>query len=88
MKEVTFEELKKISDKNYGKLNRNIDPEQLDKTAIYHLEKCLIHGHALGKQVKPHYRAFVYRWYAFIEKDVMVGMQDITAKQWDKLKEV
>jgi hypothetical protein len=86
-KKISIKTLKKLSDFNFGKLNRNIDVDVLEKdykVKKFHkveLQKILIHNHFMGKLTKPHYRCMVR-----VQGLNILGFQDVFINQWEELK--
>ena len=86
IKTISFETLKKLSDFNFGKLNRNIDVDVLEKdykiknSNKVELQKILIHHHFMGKLTKPHYRCWVR-----VQGLNILGFQDVFINQWEEL---
>jgi hypothetical protein len=86
IKTISFETLKKLSDSNFGKLNRNIDVDMLEKdykikkSNKVELETILIHHHHMGKLTKPHYRCWVR-----VQGLSILGFQDVFDYQWEEL---
>jgi hypothetical protein len=86
IKKISVKKLKKLSDSNFGKLNRNIDVDVLEKdykVKKFHkveLQTILIHHHFMGKLTKPHYRCWVR-----VQGLNILGFQDVFINQWDEL---
>jgi len=87
IKTISYKTLKVLSDSNFGKLNRNIDVDELlilyPNIENFNLELriIMIHHHFRGELTEPHIRCWVK-----IKNIGYVGIQDIFYKQWDKLK--
>lgn len=86
IKTISFETLKRLSDCNVERLNRNIDVDTLMNefpditTQNVELESVMIHYHHMGELTDPHYRCYVK-----IENIGFVGVQDIFDYQWEGL---
>lgn len=87
---VTFEELKKISDRNFGRFNRCINPEGIwndikDKPRAYQkfrLKPALEHHHHMGKPVDMHYRCIVSH-----PEMQTTAFQDVAVEQFERIHE-
>ena len=86
IKTISFETLKRLSDCNVERLNRNIDVDTLMNefpditTQNVELESVMIHYHHMGELTDPHNRCYVK-----IENIGFVGVQDIFDYQWEGL---
>ena len=86
IKTISFETLKRLSDCNVERLNRNIDVDTLLKVSPnissqnVVLESIMVHYHHKGKLTDPHFRCYVK-----IENLGFVGMQDVFDYQWEGL---
>jgi hypothetical protein len=86
IKTISFETLKKISDCNVERLNRNIDVDTLlnefpnISSQNVELKSIMVHYHHMGKLTDPHFRCYVR-----IEKLGFVGIQDVFDYQWEDL---
>jgi len=76
----TFRQLSKISDDNYGVLNRCIDMSKSHADDIFVLYPVMNHSHAFGEAVTPHLRTTVTR----LNEDETLAIQDVTYDQWDQ----
>ena len=76
----TFSQLSKISDDNYGVLNRCIDLSKALADDIFVLYPVMDHYHAFGEEVTPHLRTIVTR----LDEDETLSFQDMTYDQWDQ----
>jgi hypothetical protein len=83
---ISLSELKQISDTNYGKLNRSVDTDVLEK---YHpelksqkmvIEKLIEHYHSYGKPVDVHYRCGIK-----VPNVPQTLFQDLTIEQWESI---
>jgi hypothetical protein len=83
---ISLSELKQISDTNYGKLNRSVDTDVLEK---YHpelksqkmvIEKLIEHHHSYGKPVDVHYRCGIK-----VPNVPQTLFQDLTIEQWESI---
>jgi hypothetical protein len=87
IKTISFETLKKLSDCNVERLNRNIDVDTLVNdfpniiSQNVELESIMEHYHHMGKLTDPHFRCYVR-----IGKLGFVGIQDVFDYQWEGLK--
>lgn len=86
IKKISFETLKRLSDCNVERLNRNIDVDTLlneyPNIVNYNVElkSIMTHYHHMGQPTDPHFRCFVK-----IENIGFVGTQDIFDYQWEGL---
>jgi hypothetical protein len=84
---ITFRKLKKISNRNHGRYNRNIDTELLEehfpniKNKVFRIENVMEHHHFRGELVDKHYRCIVH----IPEVDQLL-FQDVSEGQWGGLK--
>ena len=66
LKQITFKELKHISDSNFEKYNRNVNVKNLKKFYGFHnqhkmiVEKLMEHNHFMGEPIESHVRCFIY----------------------------
>jgi hypothetical protein len=83
---ISFETLKKLSDFNFKRLNRNVDVDELLKefpdiiSKNVELESVMIHNHHKRKKTKPHVRCWVR-----IKEINFLGIQDIFLYQWEEM---
>jgi hypothetical protein len=88
-KTISFDILKKLSDTNYGRLNRNIDVDWLKEeysnieNYSIELQPVLIHYHFVGEPTKPHLRCLLK-----LNQIGVIGIQDVFFNQWDELKNI
>lgn len=80
----TFNQLTRISDLNYGVLNRCIDMSAFGPRDIFILTPRLVHEHAYGEPVEPHLRTLVFK----LGEPIPLAYQDLTFEQWEEGKEV
>ena len=86
IKTISFETLKRLSDCNVERLNRNIDVDTLmDEfpniiTQNVELKSIMIHYHHMGELTDPHFRCYVV-----IGELGFVGIQDVFDYQWEEL---
>lgn len=86
IKTISFETLKKLSDCNVERLNRNIDVDTLLNefpniiSQNVELESIMIHYHHMGELTDPHFRCNVR-----IGRLGYVGTQDVFDYQWEGL---
>ena len=76
----SYDQLSKISDDNYGVLNRCMDMSKIHADDTLVLYPVMIHFHAFGEEVAPHIRTIVTK---FNETEEL-ACQDVTFKQWDQ----
>lgn len=83
---ISLSELKQISETNYGKLNRSVDTDVIEK---YHpelksqkmvIEKLIEHKHSFGKPVDVHYRCGIK-----VPNVPQTLFQDLTIEQWESI---
>ena len=66
LKQITFKELKHISDSNFEKYNRNVNVKNLKKFYGFHnqhkmiVEKLMEHNHFMGEPIESQVRCFIY----------------------------
>ncbi len=85
IKIISFDTLKRLSDCNVERLNRNIDvdtlliefPEIVNYNVV--LKSIMLHHHHLGELTDPHFRCSVE-----IENIGWVGFQDVFDYQWEE----
>jgi hypothetical protein len=80
----TFSQLSKISNDNYGVLNRCIDMSSFNPKDVFVLSPIMVHVHAFGVPVNPHLRTSVSK----INDTQRLAFQDITYQQWEQGKEI
>ena len=86
IKIISFNTLKKLSDCNVERLNRNIDVDTLlteyPNIQNYNVElkSIMIHYHHMFQLTDPHFRCYVK-----IENIGWVGFQDVFDYQWEGL---
>ena len=86
VKTISFETLKRLSDCNVERLNRNIDVDTLLNefpniiSQNVELKSIMIHYHHMGELTDPHFRCFVR-----IGELGFVGTQDVFDYQWEEL---
>jgi len=76
----TFNQLSKISDDNYGILNRCIDMSLFNSDDLFLLNPIMVHHHAFGKEVHPHLRTRVTK----INDTELLAYQDVSFDQWEQ----
>lgn len=85
-KEISFYDLKRISDENFGKFNRSIDLEGIEsefpniKNSFFKITKIMEHFHFMGELTEKHYRCRVTHQ-MFPE----VLSQDVSINQWETI---
>lgn len=79
----TFSQLSRISDDNYGLLNRCIDMSTFDIEDTFILDPIMVHCHAFGEKVEPHLRTYISR----INGLKNFAFQDLTFDQWEQGKD-
>ena len=83
---ISFDELKNISDSNYGKLNQSIDTDDLVscfpelKTGKFPILKLMEHHYSFGEPVEVHYRCEVE-----VPNLGYTLFQDMTIEQWNSI---
>ena len=88
-KTISFDILKKLSDTNYGRLNRNIDVDWLKEeysnieNQNIELQPVFTHYHCFGEPTKPHFRCLLK-----VNQIGIIGFQDVFFNQWDELKNI
>ena len=80
----TFSQLSKISDDNYGVLNRSMDMSAFNTGDIFVLEPRMFHYHAFGEEVHPHLRTLVTK----LNESKPLAYQDIKFDRWELGKEL
>ena len=76
----TYAQLVKISDKNYGVLNRNITVERYSKSDLFIGSPFMIHHYAFGIPIEPHLRIGI----TIQNGDTFLGFQDMTLEQFEQ----
>lgn len=86
LKEISFDDLKRISDENFGKFNRSIDLEEIEsefpsiRNSVFKITKIMEHFHFMGEPTEKHYRCRVTHQ-MFPE----VLYQDVSINQWETI---
>ncbi len=84
---ISFNDLKRISDENFGKFNRSIDLEEIEnefpsiRNSLFKITKIMEHFHFMGELTEKHYRCRVTH---NLFSDVLY--QDVSINQWEKIK--
>ncbi len=76
----TFSQLSRISDDNYGVLNRCIDLAAFKNGDKFILHPRMVHHHGQGLPIKPHLRTLVTKF----NENKQLAFQDITYEQWEQ----
>jgi len=84
---ISFDELKRISDENFGRFNRNVNYEVIEKKHPnikdddFKLTILMEHFHYMGEPTEKHYRCLVQH------PMISVGMyQDISLEQLESIQ--
>jgi hypothetical protein len=78
----SYDQLSKISDENHEVLNRNLNVTYFDKDETFELRPMMIHEHAYGEKVIPHYRTRVIP----NKHSKLPAFQDLTFDQFERGK--
>ncbi len=85
-KYISFDELKRISDENFERFNRNVDYEQIEREhfdirpPFFKITKLMEHSTFVGSPSEKHFRCLVLH-----PKISEVMIQDISLEQWDRI---
>lgn len=86
VKLLSFEGIKKLSNENVGKFNRNVDYQELERNYNgldeynFELIRVMDHNHFQGKPIQKHYRCLIIH-----PKIKESFIQDVSIHQWDSL---
>lgn len=101
-KQISFNELTKISNSNFGKYNRNVDVEKVIKKLPQFRNwnmvctTVMIHEHYMGEEIEPHYRCYIINDRDSLpslseDEKSLVGelwIQDMSFEQYESLKDL
>ncbi|GMQ33520.1 hypothetical protein [Algoriphagus taiwanensis] len=84
-KYISFDGLKRLSDENFERFNRNIDYENFEKNHeikpnIFKMTILAEHSYSMGSPTENHYRCLVTH-----PNISEILIQDISVEQWDRI---
>ena len=77
-REMTYDQLVNISNKNHNVLNQGVDPDKLNKDDKFICIPLMVHEHVFGKEFEPHLRVRV----TTERNPEMYALQDMTLEQY------
>lgn len=84
---ISFNELRRISDENFGRFNRNVNHEVIQSNhpdiedSFFSINRLIEHFHFMGESTEKHYRCLVQH------PMISVGMyQDVSLGQWESIQ--